>query len=274
MSTPQLIISFSPQGELVTELPGLNGSRRKINLKINQKSNLAIAFATQVLREISQIGGEVIGITDATKASELLSSLQNKIKTAADAANQISHLLDEDNTLSDILIRILSGQQSSKHMIGEDGNPTEQQVKHWQKHSNIWGDPTCPFCIAEGKFEPGKNREDTRSLKGLTEFEALRLGLVSRGYSQSKNNPDIYSKKNMGNVILLPNGKIKDHKNVIWSEDARKALIQDGKIHAKTFGFKPLEVFKTKGCVVKKQKKMITETQAEKLARKIGTLSF
>ena len=50
MSTPQIIISLSPQGELVTELPGLNGSRRKINLKQENTFTLIVENAIECLK--------------------------------------------------------------------------------------------------------------------------------------------------------------------------------------------------------------------------------
>ncbi len=292
MTTPQIIISLSPQGELVTELPGLNGSRRKINLKVDQKSDYAINLAIQTLREITNIEADTTGITNATKASELLNSLQNKIKAASEAASALSSLLGDDNTLSDIILRILNSQQVSKHNIGEDGNPTTQQVNHWKNHgflcedkncrtfqkgiihSHSFSDPSCPHCIGEGRFEKGYNRENVKSILGLSEIEALRLGLISRGFIQSKNNQEIWIKKNMGSVFLLPNGTIKDHKQVIWSKINREKLIQDGKDYAKINGFKKEEVFKHSGVSVKKQVKLIKETQAEKFQRKVGRLNF
>ncbi len=294
MQTPQIIISLSPQGELVTELPGLNGSRRKINLHVKQQSQLAIENAIETLRNISKI--ETDSVTEIGKANELLNQLQNRIKTATEAANILSSVLSENNTTCDIIFQILNKQQTAKYQIGEDGNPTESQITHWQRHGilcedpkckkningdlphshqSLWSDPSCPHCKAEGRFEPGYNREDTRSLKGLTEYEALRQGLISRGFTQSKNNPEIWNKKNMMAIFLKPNGKVLNSKFIEWSQTHRSALIADGKIHAGRFGFnKQLPNLKRNGCVVKTQKKLIQETQVEKLTRKIGKLNF
>ncbi len=294
---PQLIISLSPSGDLVAELPGLNGARRKINLVANQQSNSAISFASQVLRDISNLSASTTGITDATKASDLLNLLQNKMKSAADAANQISNLENQDNTICDILLRILNGQVSSKSRLGEDGAPTKSQITHWQKHGALcedkdcvknkrgerphshemmWSDPSCPHCISEGRFDPGYNRE--RAVKGLSEHEAIRCGLISRGYTEAKNKTKsgivIWSKPNMGDIHLLPNGKIQDHKHVEWLKDNRNALIQDGKIHAKQFGFKPIEVTKRSGTQVKKLVTMAKTTPQEKATKKLGNISF
>jgi hypothetical protein len=292
MTTPQIIISLSPQGELVTELPGLNGSRRKINLKVDQKSDYAIGNAIQTLRKITNLEADTTGITNATKASELLSSLQGMIKEAAQAASTLSSLLGDDNTLSDIILRILNSQQISKHNIGEDGAPTTQQVNHWKNHgflcedknckrfqkneihSHSFSDPACSHCIGEGRFEKGYNRENVKSILLLSEIEALRLGLISRGFTQSKTNQEIWTKKNMGSIFLLPNGTIRDHKQIVWSKENKQKLIQDGKNYAKIHGFTPTPVFKRGGVSVKKQVKLIKETQAEKLQRKVGRLSF
>lgn len=296
---PQLIISLSPQGELICELPGLNGSRRKINLEANKTSNAAIANASKALREISNLEAQTTGITDATKANDLLNLLQGKIHAAADAANQISNLQNQDNTICDILLRILQGQQTSKSRLGEDGAPTASQIKHWDKHGalcedkeciknkkglrphshdQVWSDPSCPHCISEGRFDPGYNREDNRKIKDLSEYEALRCGLISRGYSETtktKSGTLVFKKQNMADIFLLPNGKIQDHKHVEWLKDNRNALIQDGKIHAKQFGFNPIpKPVKYKGTQVKHLTPMVKTTQAERLAKRLSGITF
>ncbi len=228
---PQIIVSLSPNGELVAELPGLNGSRRKVNLK--------------------------------------------------------SGSAEKD------LIHILKSQLKNKIEIGLDGAPTQSQTLHWERHGmlcedisckkhgtphshEIWSDPSCPHCKAEGRFEAGYNRE--RAIKNLTENEALKLGLISRGFDQSKNNPDIWTKKNMGSLFLKPDGKILNHQHIQWSKDHRDALILDGKIHAKQIGFVPSEAKPRKisgGITIRRVTKVIKETQKEKLQRKFaGKLHF
>ncbi len=108
MTTPQIIITLNPQGDLTAELPGLNGSRRKLPLGSNAKSQEAIANALEVLRDISRI--EINSEATINNFNRLLSEMQNKVKQATAAANAISSLLDADNTLGDILLRILQGQ--------------------------------------------------------------------------------------------------------------------------------------------------------------------
>lgn len=56
------------------------------------------------------------------------------------------------------LRRILQGQLASSVEIGLDGAPTEAQARHWQRHADAWGDPNCKFCLAEGRFDGGRNR--------------------------------------------------------------------------------------------------------------------
>lgn len=50
------------------------------------------------------------------------------------------------------LKRMLVAQLSAHYAFGEDGAPTEQQVKHWEQHG-VWADSRCPFCRAEGRGE-------------------------------------------------------------------------------------------------------------------------
>jgi hypothetical protein len=182
----------------------------------------------------------------------------------------LQNVLSQNDTTTGIISKILEGQLTSKSCLGEDGAPTAQQLRHWEKHS-IWGDPSCPFCISEGKFEKGKNRE--RSVKGLSEYEALRCGLISRGYSESKTKSGLWTKQNMGNIYLLPNGKVQDSKRVQWLDTHRTALIQDGKIHAKQFGFTPVpKPIKHNGTQVKKLVKMVKTTNQERIVKKLGNI--
>ena len=104
MSTPQLILTLAPGGQLVVELPGANGSRRQVKLEGS----------------------------------------------------------DEDIIAS--LLRMLQAQLRSQISIGLDGAPTQAQARHWTRHQGLWGDPSCPFCISEGRF--GAKRKTTRTDKG------------------------------------------------------------------------------------------------------------
>lgn len=55
------------------------------------------------------------------------------------------------------LQRILRAQQQGHVAIGEDGAPTQQQVRHWERHE-IFADDRCPFCVAEGRTHGGTGR--------------------------------------------------------------------------------------------------------------------
>lgn len=48
------------------------------------------------------------------------------------------------------LTRILVAQLALHYAIGEDGAPTEVQVRHWERHQ-VFADSRCPFCLAEGR---------------------------------------------------------------------------------------------------------------------------
>ena len=88
ITSPQVILTISPTGQLQLELPGANGARRKVEV-------------------------------------------------------------NEDN-LAPIARRILEAQALRAVAIGEDGAPTQAQVRHWESHGNgQFRDPRCPFCSEE-----------------------------------------------------------------------------------------------------------------------------
>lgn len=56
------------------------------------------------------------------------------------------------------LVRILEARLTAPYQLGEDGQPTEAQVRHWERHE-VWPDGRCPFCVAEGRISgPAKSR--------------------------------------------------------------------------------------------------------------------
>lgn len=57
------------------------------------------------------------------------------------------------NDFAEDCLRILQGLARSTVQIGEDGAPTQAQVRHWERHE-LFPDPRCPFCRAEGRAAP------------------------------------------------------------------------------------------------------------------------
>lgn len=48
--------------------------------------------------------------------------------------------------------RVLRGQLVEAVALGEDGSPTQAQVRHWERCGQAsFGDERCPFCLAEGR---------------------------------------------------------------------------------------------------------------------------
>lgn len=55
------------------------------------------------------------------------------------------------------LRRMLETQRENKAAIGDDGAPTQAQVKHWEDHGT-WPSERCRFCISEGRAKPSTER--------------------------------------------------------------------------------------------------------------------
>jgi hypothetical protein len=258
-NSPQLIISLNASGNLIAELPGINGSRRKVDLVSPQDftytiSNAILALqAVRDLDELNTIASDAAQKAESAKQNQKL-ELTRRAKVARDAANiaaqrigdlnqnitSLENLLKKDETTTGMLHRILSAQINNKSKLGEDGAPTQAQSLHWQRHETF-SDPSCTFCKSEGRFEPGKNRE--KAIKNLSIHEALTLGLISRGYKQSKNNPDIFTLGKLG--CWISNNRVQDKNKIFWSKSQLDKLIQQGKDYAKQTSFEPQE-FKQK----------------------------
>jgi hypothetical protein len=112
MSIPQVLITLAPNGDLMIELPGKAGTRRKCEIK--QQDN-------------------------------------------------------ENYNLRDTLRRMLHAQLNNKVAIGDDGAPTQAQVRHWERHFPF-GDDTCAFCI-RGKLTKPKKLTQAQRLD--TEIRSL-----------------------------------------------------------------------------------------------------
>ena len=288
MATPQLILTLDAGGKLAAELPGTNGSRRKVELAPKQSDTAAIiASAIDVLKVI--IRAKEDGAGDPTEPEEL-----RKI------AASLTGILNKDETLTGVISHILNKQVQKQTRVSEDGAPTEAQVKHWRQHgiaTNVcelcrvelsfdpkaklwrslddnadtrcaggdalhkqtfalpevsWSDPSCPFCIAEGRFIPGKNRE--RAIKGLTPLDAIKLGLKSRGFREGPQGTWARPKsKARDNVYVTPTGKVLSHNKTQFSAASVETLIADGKAEARRTNWSPDKkvLLKREGVVVK-----------------------
>lgn len=260
MATPQVIVTLSPQGNLVAELPGLNGSRRKIELSSPARSDYTQALANSIqtleaIRDLSELNqaasdrrakahetSKPEDILLAHQAEEIARSASLKAQNLNSCIAALSSLIDKNETACGVLYRILDAQVQNQTKLGEDGAPTAAQVKHWERHE-LFSDPLCPFCKAEGRFPTGKNRE--RAIRGMKPADAIRLGLEFRGYkpSNSAKSPGLWIKPNSPHIYfrLTPHGRAKvlDAGKVEFSQSAREALILDGKEQARRIGWEP-----------------------------------
>lgn len=73
------------------------------------------------------------------------------------------------------LLEILHGQLARRVEIGEDGAPTQAQVKHWEEHGQ-WPDSRCAFCRAEGKS--GTGGEGARKVKIIAQYAGVVIRQV------------------------------------------------------------------------------------------------
>ncbi len=79
--------------------------------------------------------------------------------------------------VEDTLMRVLKAQLSDQIDIGEDGAPTQAQVRHWERHSNL-PDNHCRFCIAEGRvFYVGASHK----AKIIVNRSAATIRVIPRG---------------------------------------------------------------------------------------------
>jgi len=79
-------------------------------------------------------------------------------------------------------------------VMGEDGNPTEAQIRHWEDHAKRSHttrlQSNCPFCIAEAKAESNKDgtkarKFDTRGNLIINVTSSAQMGLVRRTPGQA-----------------------------------------------------------------------------------------
>lgn len=121
---PQVLVTLSPDGQLIAELPGANGSRRRVELRR---------------------GCEAESLT-----------------------------------------RMLQAQLASQVAIGEDGAPTQAQVRHWERHS-VFADPRCPHCVHDGRSAgPRELRSRKPAPVVLAEHGGVTIRRVAAGKRAAK----------------------------------------------------------------------------------------
>lgn len=92
------------------------------------------------------------------------------------------------------LRRMLDAQRENKAEIGQDGAPTQAQVRHWEDHGT-WPSERCRFCQSEGRAKPSTERVRQaytikRDPDGV-EVRRLRVGQSFRHKTlQSKRSPE------------------------------------------------------------------------------------
>ncbi len=77
------------------------------------------------------------------------------------------------------LQRILTDQLTGHVAIGEDGAPTAQQVKHWEKHS-VFADERCAFCQNEGRITRSKRKLRATIISKSDGVEIRRLAAKTK----------------------------------------------------------------------------------------------
>ena len=63
-----------------------------------------------------------------------------------------------DGNLESIVRRILTAQSQRETRLGEDGQPTESQVKCWERHSQF-PSYNCPHCLSDGRVGQIRRRQ-------------------------------------------------------------------------------------------------------------------
>lgn len=101
---------------------------------------------------------------------------------------------------------ILEAQARGEYEIGQDGAPTQAQVKHWERHA-MWPDDRCRFCIAEGRVANGGRKRVRKSQ--LIAQTAVREGKIEirrltevRKRTASSGNEKIEVRKSMKELGL------------------------------------------------------------------------
>lgn len=90
-------------------------------------------------------------------------------------------LFGHGETICDTIHRILKARETGDYEIGEDGEPTEAQVRHWERHV-IWPDSQCSFCRAERRGLPSPNQSPRRGTV-ISDYGGVTIRRVPTGAS-------------------------------------------------------------------------------------------
>lgn len=101
-------------------------------------------------------------------------TLQAELPSGGSVRRVVSLRKDAETSLKRILQEQLEGNIS----IGQDGAPTEAQVRHWQDHQ-MFPNPRCPFCLSEGLIKGTPKRQQRSQLISKSkDVEIRRLTAV------------------------------------------------------------------------------------------------
>lgn len=155
---PQIIVALAENGDLVTELPGPSGSRRRVVLL---RANALPRGQTEADYDWDKTA--LVNFADAYERGykqALAESFETAVRT------------------------ILQGRAGAKFEIGTDGAPTQAQVEHWRHaHASAFKRDDCKFCQSErqAELEAGA-KERTRNTRGaiLSDFGGVVVRRLNR----------------------------------------------------------------------------------------------
>lgn len=82
-------------------------------------------------------------------------------------------------------LRILQGLARSAVAIGEDGAPTQQQVRHWERHE-LFPDSRCSFCRAEGRAAPAGTKTPKAYQQSAGDGSVTVRRIAAKGKARAK----------------------------------------------------------------------------------------
>lgn len=235
-ATPTVIVTLNTAGQLCAELPGPAG-RRKIELRnMREGKDVTAAIALLEARD------------DEGKATATVGELRTMLQG-----------LIEANRVEAVLVRTLEGMARKAYNIGEDGAPTQSQVRHWERH-DIWSDPQCPHCVGEGRFPPKAKNHDRR----ITKADAAALALRARGYVERSAGK--WYRQGFATVVVSPSGVVSSPNLGKWSKEDVARLRDEGQKEANLRQYTSLQ-FRRDVLVAHSDGTVVRKTQSTKASR-------